>query len=72
MLHMRWRALRQRLPKRGTALDVDGLPKDPLLPEAADNAERGAIYDAMNKTMAALHKVNVEAVGLSDFGRPGN
>ena len=45
---------------------------DPLLPEAADNTERGAIYDAMNQTMAALHNVDVEAVGLSDFGRPGN
>ena len=45
---------------------------DPLLPEAADNTERGAIYDAMNQTMAALHNVNVDAVGLSDFGRPGN
>jgi aminoglycoside phosphotransferase (APT) family kinase protein len=45
---------------------------DPLLPDAADNAERSAIYDAMNQTMAALHNVNVDAVGLSDFGRPGN
>jgi len=45
---------------------------DPLLPEAADNAERSAVYDAMNQTMAALHNVNVEAVGLGDFGRPGN
>ncbi len=45
---------------------------DPLLPDAADNAERGAIYDAMNQTLAALHNVDVEAVGLSDFGRPGN
>jgi aminoglycoside phosphotransferase (APT) family kinase protein len=45
---------------------------DPLLPEAADNAERSAIYDAMNQTMAALHNVNVDAVGLTDFGRPGN
>ena len=45
---------------------------DPLLPEAADNAERSAIYDAMNQTMAALHNVDVNAVGLSDFGRPGN
>ena len=45
---------------------------DPLLPEAADNTERGAIYDAMNQTMAALHNVDVDAVGLSDFGRPGN
>ena len=45
---------------------------DPQLPEAADNAERSAIYDAMNQTMAALHNVDVDAVGLSDFGRPGN
>ncbi len=45
---------------------------DPLLPEAADNNERGAIYDAMNQTLAALHNVDVEAVGLADFGRPGN
>ena len=45
---------------------------DPLLPEAADNTERAAIYDAMNQTMAALHNVDVDAVGLSDFGRPGN
>jgi aminoglycoside phosphotransferase (APT) family kinase protein len=45
---------------------------DPLLPEAADNAERAAIYDAMNQTMAALHNVNVDAVGLADFGKPGN
>jgi aminoglycoside phosphotransferase (APT) family kinase protein len=45
---------------------------DPLLPEARDNEERGAIYDAMNQTMAALHNVDVDAVGLTDFGRPGN
>ena len=45
---------------------------DPKLPEAADNAERAAIYDAMNKTMAALHNVDIDAVGLSDYGRPGN
>ena len=45
---------------------------DPLLPEAADNTERSAIYDGMNKTMAALHSVDVSAVGLNDYGRPGN
>jgi aminoglycoside phosphotransferase (APT) family kinase protein len=45
---------------------------DPLLPDAADNAERAAIYDAMNQTMAALHNVDVDAVGLTDFGKPGN
>ena len=45
---------------------------DPLLPEARDNAERAAIYDSMNETLAALHNVNVDAVGLSDYGKPGN
>lgn len=45
---------------------------DPALPEATSNNERAAIYDAMNQTMAALHSVNVDAVGLGDYGRPGN
>ncbi|TPK89991.1 phosphotransferase [Mesorhizobium sp. B2-4-17] len=45
---------------------------DPALPEARDNDERAAIYDTTNATLAALHDVDVEAVGLSDFGRPGN
>ncbi|MER8583841.1 phosphotransferase family protein [Mesorhizobium sp. M1338] len=45
---------------------------DPALPEARDNDERAAIYDALNDTLAALHDVDVEAVGLGDFGRPGN
>ena len=35
-------------------------------------AERAAIYDEMNRVMAALHSVNPAAIGLSDFGRPGN
>ncbi|MBN9218721.1 MAG: phosphotransferase family protein [Mesorhizobium sp.] len=45
---------------------------DPALPEARGNDERTAIYDAMNGTLAALHDVDVAAVGLGDFGRPGN
>jgi aminoglycoside phosphotransferase (APT) family kinase protein len=45
---------------------------DPALPEARDNDERAAIYDAMNGTLAALHDVDADAVGLGDFGRPGN
>ncbi|MBZ9700106.1 MULTISPECIES: phosphotransferase family protein [unclassified Mesorhizobium] len=45
---------------------------NPALPEARDNGERAAIYDAMNATLAALHGVDIEAVGLGDFGRPGN
>ncbi|MBB6413190.1 phosphotransferase family protein [Mesorhizobium sangaii] len=45
---------------------------DPALPEARDNDQRTAIYDAMNATLAALHEVDVGAAGLTDFGRPGN
>nr|WP_199899345.1 phosphotransferase family protein [Sneathiella glossodoripedis] len=34
--------------------------------------ERAAIYDAMNDTLAKMHNVNIEAAGLSDFGKQGN
>ena len=34
--------------------------------------ERAAYYDAMNAAMAALHSVDPDAVGLGDYGRPGN
>ncbi len=45
---------------------------DPALPEISSPQERGAIYDAMNGVLAALHDVDVEAVGLGDYGRPGS
>ena len=45
---------------------------DPALPEVETKVERGAIYDAMNTALAALHSVDVDAVGLGDYGRPGN
>jgi aminoglycoside phosphotransferase (APT) family kinase protein len=35
-------------------------------------AERGAIYDEMNRVIAALHTVDVAAAGLADYGKPGN
>jgi aminoglycoside phosphotransferase (APT) family kinase protein len=41
------------------------------LPEAT-NAERAAIYDEMNRVISALHKVDVVAAGLADYGKPGN
>jgi aminoglycoside phosphotransferase (APT) family kinase protein len=34
--------------------------------------ERRAIYEAMIDTLAALHNIDVEAAGLSDYGKPGN
>jgi len=45
---------------------------DPALGEIATNAERGAIYDSMNATLAKLHGVDIDACGLSDFGKPGS
>jgi aminoglycoside phosphotransferase (APT) family kinase protein len=44
---------------------------DQSLPGFA-NAERGALYDEMNRVIAALHNVDVAAAGLSDYGKPGN
>ena len=44
---------------------------DQALP-ASSNDERAAIYDEMNRVIATLHSVDVKAVGLSDFGKPGN
>jgi aminoglycoside phosphotransferase (APT) family kinase protein len=34
--------------------------------------ERGALYDEMNRVIAALHGVDYAAAGLADFGKPGN
>jgi aminoglycoside phosphotransferase (APT) family kinase protein len=34
--------------------------------------ERGAIYDEMNRVIAALHAIDYVAAGLADFGKPGN
>jgi aminoglycoside phosphotransferase (APT) family kinase protein len=34
--------------------------------------ERTAIYDNLNETLARLHGVDFAAIGLADYGRPGN
>jgi aminoglycoside phosphotransferase (APT) family kinase protein len=44
---------------------------DPAFPEVARD-ERPAYFDAMNATVAALHRIDPEAAGLGDFGKPGN
>ncbi|AZI35679.1 phosphotransferase [Caenibius tardaugens] len=36
------------------------------------NAERAALFDAMNATIARLHSVDYQAAGLGDYGKPGN
>ncbi len=35
-------------------------------------AERTAVYDELNAVLARLHGVDYEAIGLGDYGRPGN
>ncbi len=44
---------------------------DATIPEVGAD-ERAACFDAMNATIAQLHMVDYEAVGLGDYGRPGN
>ncbi len=44
---------------------------DPALAELPV-LERAAIYEDMNRVVAALHTVDYRAVGLGDYGRPGN
>ena len=34
--------------------------------------DRPAYFDAMNDTIARLHQIDFAAIGLGDFGRPGN
>jgi aminoglycoside phosphotransferase (APT) family kinase protein len=51
---------------------VDGrILWDPKLPGFAP-ADRRTLYDDMFDVLARLHAVDPEAVGLADFGRPGN
>ncbi|SDC07807.1 phosphotransferase family protein [Ruegeria marina] len=40
--------------------------------EGETNATRTAVIDEMNRVLAALHSVDIDAVGLSDYGPPGN
>ena len=44
---------------------------DQSLPDF-DNAGRAKIYNEMNRIIAALHRVDIDAVGLAGYGKPGN
>ncbi len=44
---------------------------DSALPEL-DNTQRAACYQDLVKVLAAMHDVDVNAVGLGDYGKPGN
>jgi aminoglycoside phosphotransferase (APT) family kinase protein len=44
---------------------------DPRLPGMTP-AERGALFDEMNRVIAALHTVDYQAIGLGDYGKSGS
>src|SRR5579883_2563759 len=44
---------------------------DPALPELPREA-RAAIFAAMAQGLADLHKIDVAAIGLADYGKPGS
>jgi len=44
---------------------------DQTLPDMTP-PQRAAIYDELNRVIAALHSVDVGAAGLADYGKPGN
>ena len=44
---------------------------DPSVPEVSKKTRSG-LYNAMCKILADLHSVDIEKIGLSDFGKPGN
>lgn len=51
---------------------VDGRSfEDPRLPGLSPQ-ERGAVIDDMGRVLAAIHAVDIAAVGLSDYGPTGN
>lgn len=44
---------------------------DARLPDLAPT-ERAAVYDETNRVLAALHRIDPDAVGLAEFGRPND
>jgi aminoglycoside phosphotransferase (APT) family kinase protein len=44
---------------------------DPALP-GMTREQRGAIWDEKNRVIALLHTIDYRAIGLEDFGKPGN
>ena len=60
----------------GTAFYVMGFVDgrvfwEPHMP-GSNPAERAAVYDSMNKTIARLHTFDPAKIGLGDFGKGGN
>ena len=51
---------------------VDGIVyEDPALP-GLTNSDRQKVFSEINRGLSSLHKVDIETVGLTDFGAEGN
>ncbi len=69
------RALRRRVDHRHHLLSDGAGRRADLLGWFAPQlplADRRPCYEAMVDTLAALHRLDYRALGLADFGRPGN
>ena len=42
------------------------------LEDISSTQQRAKMYDEMSRVLAAIHSVDLDAVGLADYGRPGN
>ncbi|MBI5584434.1 MAG: phosphotransferase [Deltaproteobacteria bacterium] len=46
--------------------------RDPTASRARNPQERARIFEALNETLAKIHKLDWQTAGLADFGKPGN
>lgn len=51
---------------------IDGTVMPSYACPGLDTVERGKLFRSMAETLAALHRVDPVAVGLDDYGKPGN
>ncbi len=51
---------------------LDGRNFDEPSMKGETNETRAAVIDEMNRVLAELHSVDIDAVGLSEYGPPGN
>lgn len=51
---------------------LDGRVFDTYATPGLARAERSALYDSMAEVMGRIHRLDIAAVGLSDYGREGN
>ena len=51
---------------------IDGRVFEGFAMPGVPPAERRAMYESMGATMAALHSLDFRALGLGDYGKPGN